>query len=621
MSQSSTSVNREESAKAVPFEFEDLTTKCDTSASNSNMADLSQPMPSDPSEHCQELIYRLYALRRKESFFDVTVSVKDKEFKAHRLVLAASSPFFLSLLVSDMRERKEQFIRIELEEATGSVMEEVLKYIYIGNIAVTKENAHDLVTAAEYLLLPGLKTLACDFLKKSMTIENCIFNYYFADKYQCLEFMEESSEFINSNFSSVMKTDDFLKLDIEQVMKWVSSDYVTVSCEEEIFKGIVKWVSHKKSERESNFADLLSQVRLKSMSHDFLFNELVNEELVVTSKESLHFVLRSMKCIVDPFCEDAAKPPRKCFEKYIDVILVCGGRTALCYAPQKDIWYQLPDMLLEHQHHAVVQYRDKVCIFGGQRVGPGKSRVIEYFVSSTYSRGTVERRLGSDFCSCLSVLDDCIFALFETLVENSIILYKLDEHVCNAVAVPQGLRYGACLVSDKRHLYLVGGNHSFLRGSQKVERFDPILATWEEVAAMNEARWSAFGEAMNGKIYIAGGKKENEGHYTVMKSCEVYDPSTNEWQVISSLKMCRHSANMVCIQEALYVVGGFKDTHSSSRELSVEVFQLGACEWKSKSTIPTNFENENPVDRKKKIHHKACHAAIHNSLLEKLCKL
>ncbi|XP_068682672.1 kelch-like protein 12 [Montipora foliosa] len=371
----------EEYVEAVANEIEDF----NTSASNSNMADLSQPMPSDPSKHCQELIYRLDALRRKESFFDVTVSVKDKEFKAHRLVLAASTPFFLSLLVSDMREGKEQFIRIELEEATVSVMEEVLKYIYTGNIAVTKETAHDLVAAAAYLLLPGLKTLACVFLEENITIENCIFNYYFAEKYQCLELMDESCEFINSNFSLVMETDDFLKLDIEQVMKWVSSDYVTESCEEEVFEGIVKWVTHKKSERESNFAELLSQVRLKSMSHDFLYNELVNEELVATCNASLNFVLRSMKCIFDPSCENAVKPPRKCLERYTDVIFVCGGRTALCYLPQDDIWYQLPDMLLEHQDHAVVQYRDKVCIFGGQRVGSGESSVIEYFLSSTNS--------------------------------------------------------------------------------------------------------------------------------------------------------------------------------------------------------------------------------------------
>ena len=613
MSQSSATIDIEEYVEAVAIE--DL----NTSASNSNMADPSQPMPLDPSKHCQELIYRLDALRRKESFFDVTVSVKEKVFKAHRLVLAAASPFFLSLLVSDMREGKEQFIRIELEEATGSVMEEVLKYIYTGNVAITKDTAHDLVAAADYLLLPGLKTLACDVLEENITIENCIFNYYFADKYQCLELMRETRGFINLNFSSVMKTDDFLKLDFAQVMKWVSSDDVTVISEEEIFKGIVKWVSHKKSERESNFFELLSQVRLKSISHKFLSHELVHEELVATNKETLNFVLRSMECIFDPFLEVAGKPPRKCLQWYmVDVIFVCGGRTALCHAPQKDSWYQLPDMLLEHQDHAVVQYRDKVCIFGGQPVGPGKSQVIEYFLSSTNSWGTIEGRHESDDCSCLSVLGGCIYALFG----RYIVLYKIEENVCEAVANLTTIRIRACLISDKRHLYLVGGCWLFSSPAVKtVERYDPILATWEEVAAMNEARYNAFGAAMNGKIYIAGGIKKNERYFTVLKSCEVYDPSTNEWQVISNLKVCRQAANMVCVQEALYVVGGFKDIDSSSRELSVEVFELGACEWKSKSTIPTNFENENPGDRKKDIHFKACHAVIHNSLLEKLCKL
>ena len=497
-------------------------------------------------------------------------------------------------------------------------MEEVLKYIYTGNVKITKDTAHDLVAAADYLLLPGLKTLACDVLEENITIENCIFNYYFAVKYHCLELMGESCGFINSNFSSVMKTDDFLKLDIAQVMKWVSSDDVIVTSEEEIFKGIVKWVTYKKSERESNFAELLNQVRLKSISRKFLFKELVNEELVATSKETLNFVLRSMECIFDPFLEDAAKPPRKCLERYTDVIFVCGGRTASCYLPYKDIWYQLPDMLFEHQDHAVVQYRDKVCIFGGQSVGPGKSRVIEYFLSSTNCWVAIEGRHGSDVCSCLSVLDGCIYALFGCTVS----LYKFDESLCEAVADPPTVRSGACLVSDKRHLYLVGGiNYLLLQVYKTVERFDPILATWEEVAAMNEARYDAFGAAMNGKIYIAGGINKSGGRLTVLKSCEVYDPSTNEWQVISNLKVCRYAANMVCIQEALYVVGGFKDTRSSSRELSVEVFQLGACEWKSKSTIPTNFENENCEDRKKNIHYKACLAVIHKSLLEKLCKL
>ena len=163
----------------------------------------------------------------------------------------------------------------------------------------------------------------------------------------------------------------------------VSSDHVPVTSEEDIFKGIVKWVTHKQSERESNLAELFSQVRLKAISRKFLSNELVNEELVATIKETLNFVLKSIECIIDPFSEDAAKPPRKCLERNTDVIDVCGGRTALCYVPQKDIWYQLPDMLFEHQQHAVVQYEDKACL---------------HFWTGCWTRKISSNRILSSFC-------------------------------------------------------------------------------------------------------------------------------------------------------------------------------------------------------------------------------
>ena len=72
------------------------------------------------------------------------VVVKDKELTTHKAVLATASLFFLSLLTSDMRESKEHLIRIELEETTASVMEDVLQFIYTGNVSVTEENAHNL---------------------------------------------------------------------------------------------------------------------------------------------------------------------------------------------------------------------------------------------------------------------------------------------------------------------------------------------------------------------------------------------------------------------------------------------------------------------------------------------
>jgi len=61
---------------------------------------------AEPSEYRQELVERLDILRRNQSFCDVKVVVKEKEFAAHKAVLAAASPFFFSLLTSDMHERK-----------------------------------------------------------------------------------------------------------------------------------------------------------------------------------------------------------------------------------------------------------------------------------------------------------------------------------------------------------------------------------------------------------------------------------------------------------------------------------------------------------------------------------
>ena len=107
-------------------------------------------LSTDPYACRQELVGRLDILRRNQCLCDVKVIVKDEELAAHKAALAAASPFFLSLLKSDMRESKEHLIRIELEEATASVMEDVLQYIYTGNVSVTEEHAHGLITTADF---------------------------------------------------------------------------------------------------------------------------------------------------------------------------------------------------------------------------------------------------------------------------------------------------------------------------------------------------------------------------------------------------------------------------------------------------------------------------------------
>lgn len=172
-------------------------------------------MKVDFLQYCKEFIECFDVLRRDECFCDVIVVVKGKEFKIYKIVLVVVSFFFFVFFESDMRESNEQLISIEFEQVIFFVMDEVLKYIYIGNVLVIKKISYNLIVIVDYFFLLGLKIFVGNFMKENLIIENCIFNCYFVDKYQCFELREGVCEKIIINFSVVMEIGDFLNFDIK----------------------------------------------------------------------------------------------------------------------------------------------------------------------------------------------------------------------------------------------------------------------------------------------------------------------------------------------------------------------------------------------------------------------
>ena len=575
---------------------------------------LAESLSADPSKHRQELLERLDILRNNDSFCDVTIAVKDKEFKAHRAVLAAASPFFLTLLTSNMKESNEQMIKVELEEATETVMEDALKYLYTGNVTVVEEKAHNLIATANFLLLPSLKTMAGNVLKESVSTENCLFNYYFAEKYECVELREKCREVINSNFSVVMETEDFVNLDLEQVTEWVSNDDVIVNAEEDIFRGIVTWVSRNKSEREDYFLELLSQVRMISVSQDFLLNQLPKEELVISnSKIGLNFVLDAMRRKLSETDEKAIQKPRKCLLIHIQGIFLCGGRKTLCYFPQKNIWYRMADTLFEHDHSTFTsaEFMHKIYIFdaGSHKVDESTAKVMEYLEDNN-TWAAAQGAAATFGITHYTVLNGDLYALYLQYHKTDIYRYDAETNDWDRM---ESLAFGqreACIVTDEQFMYIISG-----RETRRTSRYDSQDKKWEELACVNKGRFNAFGAAMNGNIYIAGGHN-NTLLSSIECSCELYYTATNEWQLMPSLKVPRCSASMVHFQRRLYVLGGTSVTDGGSytRALTVELFDSERNEWKEISQIPVKrFESQEEMKKGKRF--KACCASLSKKVL------
>ena len=492
---------------------------------SSNMEDLEPICETEQTSFCVELLKRLNMQRGIDYLCDVTLVAKEgKEFKAHRNVLSAASPFFAKLLQSEMKEKEEGVIRFE--EISESILGDVLEFIYIGSVKITEGNAKDLIIAADYLLLLCLKTKSGRFLKKLMTRSNCISTLHFAEKYRCEELVDSSTKFIHDNFASVAESDEFLNLEVEEVENCISSEKICVAVEEDVFRIIQKWIEHNKSERKDKFEQLFRHVRLVSVSRDYLLVDVVTNDLVTEHPSCLRQVLDAIKLVSSASEDTLMQSPGRRLETH--AIVARGGKYTYCYLPERDTWKRLADGLSDpHGNHEMqmIKFRDQLYTF------PGNNKAERYDPAFN-SWATLDLSPPSSYqTNSLVVVRGQIYAICEfnrRTNTSTIKRYDVELHVWQTILSFQERYYrnGSCVVSSGDCLYVLGGSYR-----ANAARFNTMENKWEEIASMKRARSYAFGVASRGKIFIVGGGQA---------LCEVYNACTNEWQSIGSLNT-RHA--------------------------------------------------------------------------------
>ena len=564
---------------------------------------------------------------------EVTLVVKDnKEFRASRNVLSEASPYFSALLKSGMRESEEGIIR--LEHITDTVMNDVLQFMRSGNIEITSTNVQDLIVAADYLLLPNLKTIAGRFLKDNMTTSNCISIYYFAEKYRCEE--RVIRKFILSNFEVVAKSEEFRNLECKQVEEWISSDEIAISSEKEVIKVILKWTEQRKNERKGKLADLFRHVRFAFVSRDYL-KDVVTNHVVRENSSCLKLVKDAMKGTHNE--TDRAIPPPSRNWQHSHLVVLAGNETS-CYDPDEEKWYQMKKVRRYHPEYNLLSFQGNLHVFP-QPIFRGDDlyqserydTLYDHWVSLDLAQRHFEHRT-----RITAVLGTEIYAID---FPRNILKYNIDSNAWQAVlSLPHdGPCQGSCVVAMDNCLYVIGGawkqpgtKHSFRPSAHSV-RFSTITQQWERIANMQCARHNACGVAARGKIFIAGGITDGVlsdcdevlRPDDVTETCEMFNVSTNEWQFIASLQKPFCGGSMVYLKGSLYVVGGkrfrvqFINGSPLNRDyilkdtLDVDCYDFESNTWKPKTKIPLS-SRDNPWTWR---NIKACTLTVCNQVLQK----
>lgn len=151
-------------------------------------------------------------LLNKESC-DTTLFVKDKEYKAHRVILIARSSVFGAMFQHETSEKQTGIVNIP--DCDAETFGEFLEFLYTGKLEEpSPQSALHLYETSEKYNIEELKTLCSEFLMENWTIEILCDAVILADTYDDAKLLSAAQDFFTKNLNNILLTpqwDSFLK--------------------------------------------------------------------------------------------------------------------------------------------------------------------------------------------------------------------------------------------------------------------------------------------------------------------------------------------------------------------------------------------------------------------------
>ncbi|MBN3291114.1 KLHL2 protein, partial [Polypterus senegalus] len=559
------------------------------------------PVTVNP-RHMKKAFRVMNELRSQKLLCDVTIVAEDVEIAAHRVVLAACSPYFHAMFTGEMSESKAK--RVRIKEMDGWTLGILIDYVYTAEIQVTEENVQVCV-----LYRPLSSMLVCFVLcylfvfQLSLKFILLIVKHLVVEKIHLFGFLFFLSTELH--FADVVQGEEFLNLGIEQVCSLIASDKLTVPSEEKVFEAVIAWVNHDKDVRQEHMAHLMEHVRLPLLSREYLVQRVEEESLVKNSSACKDYLIEAMKYHLLPAEQRAMmKTIRTRMRTPVSlpkVMVVVGGqapkaiRSVECYDFKEEKWKPLDCTEASCLSHFVLEFyvysffkiehqwtlkglcevyfiavKNLSCPWKPLHALPLNTLYIykylgccNYFVLGILNHPlsfTVFKDIpglnGPEYDESIffSVSDGLAFLYYFFISGlSSVEAYNTKTNEWFHV-VPMNTRRSSVGVGVVGGLlYAVGGYDGASRQClSTVEAYHPNTNEWNYVAEMSTRRSGAGVGVLKGLLYAVGG---HDGPL-VRKSCEVYDPATNSWKQVADMNMCRRNAGVCAINSLLYVVGG-----------------------------------------------------------------
>lgn len=222
-------------------------------------------------------------LLENDKFVDCILKIQDKKFPCHRLVLAASSPFFKAMFLSDLEESKKR--EIVLKDVEPGVMGMILRYLYTSDINLTEQNVQDIFMVANMYQIPSIFSVCMSYLQEKLVLGNCLAIFRLGLLLDCPRLALAARDFICERYQVVVRDQDFLQLGPSELGIIITSDALNVEREELVFESLMDWVRYDETNRTKDLPELLHCVRFRLIPQDYFREKVERHQYLRFSQE------------------------------------------------------------------------------------------------------------------------------------------------------------------------------------------------------------------------------------------------------------------------------------------------------------------------------------------------
>ena len=495
---------------------------------------------------------RLEQQREDGEFCDVILQVEEKEFPAHRNVLAASSEYFHTMFTIDMQEKNNKYVPIK--SITSRAMNEILRSIYTNEIVFSSENLSEILHAASLMQYPSIVEAAENYIRKAITIQNCFWFQEIVNSFFTESLINAVINFFLLHMEEINTLPEYLDFSFDELEKILSSDDLLIEEEKSVFEMLVKWTNKDVNARKQEFSLLFKHVRLRFIPIDYVISTVRKNELVLQFHECRSLVDDVLSHHIRPSSVQLTQKHRNCFapdrimflpfqKAFQEVFdfenrswkkmscdgltdgtvwkdcavankhptsVFCGGISSQ-YQVQSSVvsfngvcWKDLPSLNEARCGAAAVFHDNCLYVFGGEKQ-PVPIR------QKKASRGFSALSYRSNFCRNYEKLNETWEAIDFRIIPRS---------------------YFAAHSVNKK-IYLIGGYKCDSNGEKEVcyetMAFNPSKGTWKEGRRLNVGR-ACFGSALlDSNIYILGGMGEDRSY---VENVEFLNPIQEVWTIV-----------------------------------------------------------------------------------------